>query len=77
MGCKCLPFLAPFEDPPCPFIPTVHSLPSSGHSAERGIGPEKRDTLAEHSELARLETKRDIENALDPTDVMNPNKVLI
>ncbi len=45
-------------------------------SAEHGIGQLKRDTLPEHKTPLELELMRKIKAALDPSGLMNPQKVL-
>jgi len=45
-------------------------------SAEHGIGSLKRETLAKHKPTQALDWMRAIKHALDPLDLMNPNRVL-
>jgi len=45
-------------------------------SAEHGIGLTKRDELAELGQPAEIAMMRPIKRALDPTDIMNPGKIV-
>jgi FAD/FMN-containing dehydrogenase len=45
-------------------------------SAEHGIGLEKQEALAEQSDPVKLALMRDIKRLIDPSDIMNPGKVL-
>ncbi len=45
-------------------------------SAEHGIGSLKRDKLAEHKCPVALAAMRAIKTALDPHNLLNPNRVL-
>ncbi|HRX75437.1 MAG TPA: FAD-linked oxidase C-terminal domain-containing protein, partial [Hyphomonas sp.] len=45
-------------------------------SAEHGVGRLKRDELAKLRPLAATETMRAIKRAIDPLNIMNPNRVV-
>nr|MCH9780586.1 hydroxyacid dehydrogenase [Alphaproteobacteria bacterium] len=45
-------------------------------SAEHGIGQKKRDILPAYKAAANLALMRTIKQAIDPSNTMNPNKVV-
>jgi FAD/FMN-containing dehydrogenase len=45
-------------------------------SAEHGVGRLKRDELAKLRPQAATDTMRAIKKALDPQNIMNPNRVV-
>jgi FAD/FMN-containing dehydrogenase len=45
-------------------------------SAEHGIGAQKRDDLVRYAAPSRLTLMRAVKAAIDPTNVMNPGKIL-
>ena len=45
-------------------------------SAEHGIGLSKRDELSTYSSTVELDLMRQIKRALDPQNLMNPNKII-
>ncbi|NDA48320.1 MAG: hypothetical protein EBY21_13825, partial [Alphaproteobacteria bacterium] len=57
----------------------VHDIASSFHgsiSAEHGVGTLKRDLLPSVKDPVMLDVMRAIKRTLDPTNILNPGKVL-
>ncbi|MEG7801710.1 FAD-linked oxidase C-terminal domain-containing protein, partial [Listeria monocytogenes] len=53
----------------------VHELGGS-IAAEHGVGLIKRDELAHYGDPVGLDLMRRVKAALDPSDLMNPGKVI-
>ena len=45
-------------------------------SAEHGIGTEKREALSKYGDAGKIEMMKAIKRAIDPQNIMNPNKVI-
>ncbi|EBA03332.1 hypothetical protein RB2150_01714 [Rhodobacteraceae bacterium HTCC2150] len=45
-------------------------------SAEHGIGTDKREALSKYGDAGKIEMMKAIKRAIDPQNIMNPNKVI-
>lgn len=46
-------------------------------SAEHGIGQMKRDEILRYKSAAEIEMMKGVKRALDPSNIMNPGKVIL
>ena len=75
-GMAALDFVGEFEPRVNELVYDAVAACRGSFSAEHGIGRIKRDHLARRKSPVALELMRSIKRALDPSNLMNPGRVL-